>query len=314
MKMSFTAGLLRATICLGFLFVGCGEDPDDHADVIRRQQIKVATATQLLESDDKNAQALIARASAQNNLRHHEQAILDCNKAIELLPTYASAYNTRGVAYHFLGGDSLMQLALADYRQAIHLDSLFAAAWYNVGLVFYEQGQYDSALVYYDASLNLDSLDTLVYYGRAKAYSKKGQYENAMIDLNRAIDLNPNFALPYGHRGYLRYRNKEHFKSAADYKRYVELLGEEAEASDYYDLASAQFEIDQDKSAEENFRKSLSLDSTYAYALLGLANLLDYHDETSEAIVYFEAYLRHARPDDTVWTAFAKERLVALKQ
>lgn len=48
-----------------------------------------------------------------------DRAIADYDKAIELYPVYAAAYNNRGVAYEKLGQ---RDTAIADFRKALELD------------------------------------------------------------------------------------------------------------------------------------------------------------------------------------------------
>ena len=73
----------------------------------------------------------------------YEQAITEFNKAIELDPEYAEAYNNRGNAYWNKGN---FDRAIADYDKAIELDPEYAEAYSNRGFVYYLKGELTKAI------------------------------------------------------------------------------------------------------------------------------------------------------------------------
>ncbi|MCX6145694.1 MAG: tetratricopeptide repeat protein [Candidatus Kapabacteria bacterium] len=79
------------------------------------------------------------------------------NKAIELNPRNAGAYDNRGGAKYILGN---YQEAVSDYNKAIELNPRNAATYYNRGGAKYDLGN----------------------------------YQEAIYDCNKAIELNPNFS------------------------------------------------------------------------------------------------------------------------
>jgi tetratricopeptide (TPR) repeat protein len=93
----------------------------------------------------------------------YQKAIECYDKAIELDPNLAEAYNNRGVAYRAL---RLYESAIEDCNKAIELDPNLAEAYNNRGL----------------------------------AYCALNQYEKAIEDFNKAIELNPNYAIAYNNR------------------------------------------------------------------------------------------------------------------
>ena len=63
-----------------------------------------------------------------NNEGRYDEAIEECNKAIQLDPSRAVAYNNRGQAYTEKGK---YDLAIADCNKAIELDPNLAVAYNN---------------------------------------------------------------------------------------------------------------------------------------------------------------------------------------
>lgn len=73
----------------------------------------------------------------QTNQASYENAIQHYNKAIRELPTFAQAYNYRGVAYANLGK---IDRAIEDFNAAIRLKTNYAEAYSNRGGVYRLKG------------------------------------------------------------------------------------------------------------------------------------------------------------------------------
>jgi tetratricopeptide (TPR) repeat protein len=96
-------------------------------------------------------------------LQNDERSVEDCNKAIELNPNGADAYNYRGVAY-------------ADLKQ------------------------YERAIEDFNKTIEFDPKNADAHNNRGVAYCFLGHYERAIEDFNKAMELNPNFIMAYSNR------------------------------------------------------------------------------------------------------------------
>src|SRR5262249_30938086 len=85
--------------------------------------LQIAGCTAVIQSGkysgEKLAFAFSNRCQAHNDLRDRDNALADCNQAIQLDPKYAIAYNTRGVVWRAKGDHDR---AIADYSDAIRLN------------------------------------------------------------------------------------------------------------------------------------------------------------------------------------------------
>jgi Flp pilus assembly protein TadD len=70
-------------------------------------------------------------------------AISKLNKAVELLPKNAQAWNQLGLAYHYSGDPVKARQA---YSSAINVDRNLPVVRYNVGCLFYEQQNFAAAV------------------------------------------------------------------------------------------------------------------------------------------------------------------------
>ena len=73
----------------------------------------------------------------------YAQAVAQLERATQLLPTNALAWNYLGLAYH---GNNQPLLATRAYRQAITLNNKLSAARYNLGCVYLEQNDLAPAI------------------------------------------------------------------------------------------------------------------------------------------------------------------------
>jgi tetratricopeptide (TPR) repeat protein len=76
--------------------------------------------------------AYCIRGTIYTSLDQYDLAIAACNKAIDLDPELAIAYNNRGKAYYYKGQ---YDLAIKDYNKAIELDPELKVAYYMKGII-----------------------------------------------------------------------------------------------------------------------------------------------------------------------------------
>jgi tetratricopeptide (TPR) repeat protein len=131
-------------------------------------------------------------------LGQYEKALDDLNRAIQLDPNRAPAYNRRGNIYQKLGQ---YEQALADYKRAIQLNPEDITSYNNRGNIYANLGQYEKALADYERVVHLNPDDAITYNNRGTTYHDMGQYEQAIADFNEAIRLNPDYASAYNNRG-----------------------------------------------------------------------------------------------------------------
>src|SRR5713101_1599117 len=74
---------------------------------------------------------------------NYPEAVAKLERATQLLPTNAPAWNYLGLAYH---GNNQPLLAIRAYRQAITLNNKLSAARFNLGCVYLEQNDLGPAI------------------------------------------------------------------------------------------------------------------------------------------------------------------------
>jgi tetratricopeptide (TPR) repeat protein len=137
------------------------------------------------------AHRLLGNMDYQEALNAYEQAIL-------LDPSYARAYNDKGVALSRLGR---YQEALNAFEQAIRLDPSYARAYNDKGAALSRLGRYQEALNAFEQAIRLDPSYARAYNDKGAALSLFGRYQEALNAFEQAILLDPSYARAYNDKG-----------------------------------------------------------------------------------------------------------------
>ena len=113
----------------------------------------------------------------------------------------AAAFTIRGRAYHAKGD---YDRAIADYTEAIRIESNYVLAFYSRGVAYFNKKDYDRAIADYTASLRLAPGDVIALQNRGHAYQAKQDYDHAIADYTEAIRIEPKFAWAFNDRCYAR--------------------------------------------------------------------------------------------------------------
>ena len=92
------------------------------------------------------------------------------NKAIELNPKYAEAYNYRGIAYF---DKKYYEMALSDYNNAIALNHNYFKPYNNRGNYYFVKKEYALAIKDYDMAITLSPKDARPYINRGLSISNE---------------------------------------------------------------------------------------------------------------------------------------------
>jgi clan AA aspartic protease (TIGR02281 family) len=169
---------------------------------------KIASCARVIADDTQTA---ADRAAAYSNRglallskNDFDHAIADFDQAISLDSGSFEFHKNRGNAY---GAKNDFDHAIADFDEAIRLNPSFAIAYNNRGFVYLRKGDIDRAIADYSEAINHNPNFALAYSNRGFAYSRKGDFDRAIADSNEAIGRNPNIAGAYDNRGFA-YANK----------------------------------------------------------------------------------------------------------
>jgi tetratricopeptide (TPR) repeat protein len=203
------------------------------------------------------------RGAAYGNLGNHRQAISDYDRAIEINPQYAEAYNNRGAAY---GKLSDQRQAISDFDRAIKINPEYAAAYNNRGFAYGNLGNHRQAISDFDRAIKINPELALTYINRGVAYGILGNNRQAISDYDRAVEINPGYAEAYNNRG-IAYGELGNLNQAiSDYGRAVEINPEYAEA--YNNRGIAYSELANYRQAISDYDRAIEINPEYARAYI----------------------------------------------
>lgn len=124
-----------------------------------------------------------------------EMAILYLNKAIEINPSYASAYNKLAWIYTFEGNLELME---ENFNKVLKLDPLSPKYIGDMGQAYYYLQEFQASIDKMDESLKKFPNNDMLIWMKASNLSGLGKYKEA-IDLytSRSVASNTNWMLGY---------------------------------------------------------------------------------------------------------------------
>lgn len=150
---------------------------------------------QLAEQLDKTVETSnraadwLALGVARTMLKDKDNALKALNKAIELLPGFAIAHMERAYVYTLSDDPRQIPLALADYDAALAANPRLIYAWLNKGNIYYNAGDFTSAIQCYSEALNIDPQFASALFNRGITYLRIGNRNLAFSDLSKAGEL-----------------------------------------------------------------------------------------------------------------------------
>jgi tetratricopeptide (TPR) repeat protein len=152
----------------------------------------------LEESGEDSARycSFCGRGSAFAGLGRSDQAAIEFDNAIRILPAYPDAYVMRADVDNNRGR---LDEALERYDAAIVLDGRYGIGYYNRGICLERLGRFEKALDDFGRAIELGICEA--YTNRAGVRRRLGKTEEALSDYESAIRMNPRNAIALGGAG-----------------------------------------------------------------------------------------------------------------
>lgn len=214
---------------------------------------------------------LVQTALDYYNKGNYKDAIVYCQKAIQLDNRYEWAYNVMGLAYHY---SKNYDEAIANYKKAVLYYPTYAVAYYNLGLAYYDSGNYNESIVNYKQALLIDAKHPNANYNMALAYYSLKNYENSILNNKKAIEIDPNFANAYYNLALSYYYDEQYEKAALNFQKSSDLKPS-LSLDSYNYIGLCNYYLKKYDEAIAYFKKSVEIDAKYknAPANLGLTYL-----------------------------------------
>ena len=133
----------------------------------------------------------LAQAEAARVMGHHQEALRDFDRTLQLEPADAWAFARRGETYRVMGRH---QEALRDFNRSLQLEPDNAWALRSRGDTYRDMGRHQEALRDLDRSLQLEPDNAWALGSRGEIYRVMGRHQEALRDFNRSLQLEPDDA------------------------------------------------------------------------------------------------------------------------
>jgi len=160
---------------------------------------------------------------------HHEpdDAIKHYEKALKIAPDFYPACNNLGTAYLNKG---LYDAAEGQFQHAIRLNSNDAAAYFNLGNLYYVAHHNDEALNWVNQGLSKEPSSAFGHFLRGSLASTSGDYLRAEKELQRSLELDPKLSKAHLALVNLFMRQKRNPEAADELRIFLKLSPDDAMA------------------------------------------------------------------------------------
>lgn len=144
------------------------------------------------------------------------------------------------------------------------------AYYVGLGNAYYEQGNFNTAIIVYSCALSVDANYAPALVARGFSYASLGNQADALADYNQALELDDNDISAYMNRGILYTQQGRFGLALNDFDLVIALTPENARA---YNNRGVVFAAEGDYDfAIADFEQAIALDSNFAtpYASLGV--------------------------------------------
>jgi len=110
----------------------------------------------------------------------------------------------------------MLKDAIAGFQKTVEIHPEFSAAWYNMGVAYFNYGDQANALIAYQNCLLYNPFDKQALNNLGVIYFNRKEYNSAIEFFNRAIKSSPSFPDPYANLG-AAYQNMGDSQNAIKY-------------------------------------------------------------------------------------------------
>ncbi len=133
----------------------------------------------------------------------YEEGIRELERAVEIMPTFSSAYTQMGVAWYRL---KKFEKAIENYNKADALKPSDAITLNNIGSVYFEWGKYAEASEKFKKAIQVDPRFVDAHMNLGSVYGTLNDFGNAIASFQNAIQYAPDNARAYYYIA-ITYRN-----------------------------------------------------------------------------------------------------------
>jgi len=155
---------------------------------------KLEIINEKIKNNTSNAELYLQRGVIYVSLNMHEKALLDFNTSISLNKTDYMAYFARANMFHLLLNEdenmsTKIDLIIKDYEKCMELNPKFTYAYFNKGMLEFQQSKYIEAIEDFSSAIYADATFAEAFLNRGLILLILNNNEQACKDLSSAGEL-----------------------------------------------------------------------------------------------------------------------------
>ena len=195
-------------------------------------------------------------------LHEYDSAIQDYKLALKDVPGDMFCTFNLGDIYFKQGN---LMLAKQMFQQVYKSDNKYHNVNYNLGVIYFDEGKYDSAILSFDTEIKNNPNCAVCYFFKGQTLGNIGKDEDAIMVINKGLSLQKN-AQAYFILGTI-YFDLAEYEKAIQYHS-ISILMDSTDAEAFVKRSAAYGILGYYNEALEDCNKALSIDSLYIDALV----------------------------------------------
>lgn len=235
-----------------------------------------------------NASDLYKKANTFYELQRYEDALSNYQKAVEIKPEYARAWNGQAKVMYELNS---YQEALSAYDKAIQIEPDYQDSWSGRGFVLNKLQRYQEAIYSFEKALKLQPENSVVWNAKGEALSKLKRYDEAIKSYEQAIEFEPEYEQAWYSKAWALYKLRRYQDALSNYGKVIELNPSNETA--WYNSGNALVNLNRYHDAFKAYSKAVQYKPNFYQAWLSRGNVLISLRRYSEAIESFKEVLKY---------------------
>jgi len=175
------------------------------------------------------------------------------NDVISQDQTIPFAYFNRGIVYM---NEKQYDMGLADYNKAIELNPKYFHAYNNRGVFYKNNKRNNEAINDFNLAIKLKPYNAEIYYNRGLVFMDENKNIEALTDFNKAIELKPDYADVYNDKGTVFFNERRFEDAKINYSKAIELNPLDSRA--YYNRGLALYNLGKNEEACADWKHAAS--------------------------------------------------------
>jgi Flp pilus assembly protein TadD len=129
-----------------------------------------------------------------------DEAMAECQKALDIYPNFAEAHDNLGIA---LSQKGRLDEGIAQFQRTLELTPDNAEAHNNLGLALFQKGRVDEGMAQFQKALEINPNFPDAHYNLGNALVQKGRMEAARAEFQRTLEIAPDNAGAHNNLGWV---------------------------------------------------------------------------------------------------------------